>query len=65
MKHGKIAVKKLRPSGRSSTPKAPTLDKVIGSTAKGANGVAYNLVTGDMAYTASGVIVFYNAETNR
>jgi hypothetical protein len=65
MKHGKVAVKKLRPTGRAPVSGVPTLEKVIGTTARGGNAVSHNYETGDVAYVASGVIVFYNPESNK
>lgn len=64
MKAGRPVVKKSR-AVRQPSVSAPTLEKVIGTTAKGNNSIAYNNATGDVAYVASGVVVFYNPESNK
>ena len=42
-----------------------SLEKVIGVTSRGNNSIAVNPINQEIAYTAAGVIVFYNPQTNK
>lgn len=41
-----------------------SLDRVIGITSRGNSGVSLNTSSNELAYIASGVVVFYNVQTN-
>ena len=58
------AVKVLKKK-KVGSANAPLLERVLGMSAKSGNGVSTNAITGDIAYTAAGVIVLYNPTTNK
>lgn len=57
----KIMIKKKKSSSGNNVQ----LERVIGITSKGNNSIAVSPLTGEIAYVASGVIVFFNAQNNK
>ena len=58
-------LKKVGKKSRRATGSSVSLDRVIGITSRGNSGISLNLSTNELAYIASGVVVFYNVQSNQ
>ena len=57
-------LKKVGKKSRRVTGSSVSLDRVIGITSRGNSGVSLNTPSNELAYIASGVVVFYNVQSN-